>query len=100
MFGRNESKGPSGLQGYPYLSPTDTRKGPSPIVAEDASCPTISPTLGIEEKVTGSGELKVTLTGWLSGILRGVKLLYYQILISTYRHANILRSESSGAPDL
>jgi len=36
----------------------------------------------------------------LSGILRSAKLLYYQILISTYRHANILRSESSGAPDL
>jgi hypothetical protein len=35
----------------------------------------------------------------LSGILRGVKLLYYQLLMSTYRHSNILRSESSGAPD-
>jgi len=29
----------------------------------------------------------------LSGILRGVKLLYYQLLMSTYRHSNILRSE-------
>ena len=35
----------------------------------------------------------------LSGILRGVKLLYYQPLISTDRCSNILRSESSGAPD-
>jgi hypothetical protein len=37
---------------------------------------------------------------WLSGILRSAKLLYYQMLISTYRRSNILRSESSGAPDL
>jgi hypothetical protein len=36
---------------------------------------------------------------WLSGILRGVKLLYYQLLISPDRCSNILRSESSGAPD-
>ena len=36
---------------------------------------------------------------WLSGILRVVKLLYYQLLMSTDRRANILRSESSGAPD-
>ena len=36
----------------------------------------------------------------LSGILRSVKLLYYQLLMSTYRCSNILRSESSGAPDL
>jgi hypothetical protein len=36
---------------------------------------------------------------WLSGILRGVKLLYYQLLMSTDRRANLLRSESSGAPD-
>ncbi len=36
----------------------------------------------------------------LSGIPRSAKLLYYQILISTYRRSNILRSESSGAPDL
>lgn len=35
----------------------------------------------------------------LSGILRGVKLLYYQLLMSTDRCFNILRSESSGAPD-
>ena len=35
----------------------------------------------------------------LSGILRGVKLLDYQLLMSTDRRANILRSESSGAPD-
>jgi len=35
----------------------------------------------------------------LSGILRGVKLLYYQLLMSTDRRPNILRSESSGAPD-
>ena len=35
----------------------------------------------------------------LSGILRGVKLLYYQLLMVTDRHANSLRSESSGAPD-
>ena len=35
----------------------------------------------------------------LSGILRSAKLLYYQMLISTYRRSNILRSESSGAPD-
>src|SRR6266536_3930079 len=37
---------------------------------------------------------------WLSGILRSVKLLYYQLLMSTYRCSNILRSESSGALDL
>jgi len=36
---------------------------------------------------------------WLSGILRGVKFLYYQLLMSTYRRSNILRSESSSAPD-
>ena len=36
---------------------------------------------------------------WLSGILRSVKLLYYQLLMSTYRRSNILRSETSGAPD-
>ena len=35
----------------------------------------------------------------LSGILRGVKFLYYQLLMSTYRRSNILRSESSSAPD-
>ena len=35
----------------------------------------------------------------LSGILRSVKLLYYQLLMSTDRRSNILRSESSGAPD-
>jgi hypothetical protein len=35
----------------------------------------------------------------LSGILRSVKLLYYQLLMSTDRRANLLRSESSGAPD-
>jgi hypothetical protein len=35
----------------------------------------------------------------LSGILRSVKLLYYQRLMSTDRRSNILRSESSGAPD-
>jgi hypothetical protein len=36
---------------------------------------------------------------WLSGILRGEKLLYYQLLMSTDGRFNILRSESSGAPD-
>jgi hypothetical protein len=35
----------------------------------------------------------------LSGILRGGKLLYYQLLMSTDRRSNILRSETSGAPD-
>jgi len=35
----------------------------------------------------------------LSGILRGVKSLYYQLLTSTDRRSHILRSESSGAPD-
>src|SRR5712691_11892417 len=37
---------------------------------------------------------------WLSGIFRGVKLLYYQLVMSTYQRAIIRRSESSGAPDL
>ncbi len=36
----------------------------------------------------------------LSGIFRGVKLLYYQLVMSTYQRAIIRRSESSGAPDL
>jgi hypothetical protein len=36
----------------------------------------------------------------LSGIFRGVKLLYYQLLMSTYQRAIIRRSESSDAPDL
>src|SRR4029453_10048 len=35
----------------------------------------------------------------LSGILRGVKLLYYQLLMSTDRRANLLRSEASGPQD-
>jgi hypothetical protein len=49
-------------------------------------------------RLTGEEQKAVKIR--LSGILRSVKLLYYQILISTYRRSNILRSESSGAPDL
>jgi hypothetical protein len=43
--------------------------------------------------------LRTVESFWLSGILRGVKFLYYQLLMSTYRRSNILRSESSSAPD-
>jgi len=42
------------------------RTGPTTIEDKDPSCSKSSPAVGIEEKVTGFGELKVTLTGSLS----------------------------------
>jgi RNA-directed DNA polymerase len=37
---------------------------------------------------------------WFSGIYRGMKLSYYQLVTSTYCHSERLKSESSRAPDL
>jgi hypothetical protein len=37
---------------------------------------------------------------WLFGISRGIKIMYYQLVISTCQGYNLLREESSGAPDL
>jgi hypothetical protein len=62
--------------------------------------PAIGVKAGDAKRFEQSFALEKHLIFWLSGILRSEKLLYYQILISTYRRSNILRSESSGAPDL
>ena len=48
----------------------------------------------------GDGTNTVAKKGGMGLGTRGTKLLYYQLSMSTYRRSNILRSESSGAPDL